>query len=486
MRRSLRWAARSAADQSDPHAPSSPSAAAATATAARSSTRPAPDTGRWGWVRRHAPFALVFALAVALLSINVTTPWHSLHEDNGLLFMSAAINHIRFGLGYTKGQDYFDLAAIHFVYGAGGIEPQGVSAANEIQYFRSGPAQPVLYGHHPPLLGLTIAVSLLTFGYSFWAVRLAPILFTLAALLLFYRLMALLFAARPDATRLATFASALFISFPIAAYYGRDVAHEAPTLCWALGLALCYTQWRRSGRAGWLWGMAGCAALGMGYGWPMLFFAWLTPALDALGERRLDGRLALATAGVGTLVCGLVVTQIAWADGWSLGTLQQAFTLRSTSFGAALPQFAHTPWIPWAIVLLYYNIIDFSPLALLALLPALLFLWAQIRREGLSLRVRALLLFGLGGLAHILVFREGAYLHDYWQFYLIPFYAMLLAWSGDALAHRLTRRLTRWLARPAIAHGALLVTGAALALAMGAPILYHLHTGGLLLGLTIR
>lgn len=438
--------------------------------------RPAPPRARWprSMLARHATFALIALLAMFLLTLNINTPWHGSHEDNGLVFESAAINHIRFGLIFTKGQDYFDSRVNPPAFTGGVVQPQGVKSAQQFQYFRTGPVHPVLYGDHPPLLGLTVALSLLTFGYHFWAVRLVPIVFMFGALTLFYVLMTLLFDIRA-----ARFASLVFITFPIAAYYGRDVAHEAPTLCCEMGMALCYVLWRRTGRGGWLAGVAGCVALGVAYGWPMVFFAWIVFMLDALSARRVDWRLALATAGVGTAMSGLVITQIAWAAGWSLANLDGAFFARASGTGGAS---GSLPGVSWVIGLLHFNFLDFGPWTWIALPAALYFVWRRFQREGLSPRMRMVALFGLGGITHILVFREGAYIHDYWQFYLIPFYAITLGWGGSELARWLAGR--PWLARvrlPVASQSALLVSFAVLALVMAAPFIYHLYAGGHLL-----
>lgn len=422
----------------------------------------------------HAPFALVFFLAVFLLTLNVNADWHTSHEDNGLVFENAAINHIRFGLGFTKGQDFFDTTVTPPVYTVSSIHPVGVTSDQEFAYFLSGPTHPMLYGHHPPLLALTVALSLLIFGYHFWAVRLVPIIFTLLALLLFYRLLTLLVSRR-----VAAFASLLFISFPITAYYGRDVAHEAPTLACELGMALCYTLWRRSGRNVWLLGVAGCVAVGMAYGWPMLFFAWLLAGLDALAVRRVRWSVALATAGVATLAFGLIVTQIAWAGDGSLNTLRLVFSQRAVDAGSVSGTFTVPMWLQ---VVLTNNVYDFGPWTWLGLPAALAYLWYRYRAEGLTPRLQVIALFGLGGLAHILIFLQGAYIHDYWQFYLIPFYAASIGWGGGALAQRLAEsfwdvRAYHAASRQRIFVASSLVAAAALALALSAPITYQLYAG---------
>ena len=78
-------------------------AARTEATAQRSASETMAErfSALWRVAWPHAPFAAVFLLAIMLLTMNITTPWQSYHEDNGLLFENAAINHIRFGLAFT-------------------------------------------------------------------------------------------------------------------------------------------------------------------------------------------------------------------------------------------------------------------------------------------------------------------------------------------------------------------------------------------------
>ncbi|HEX8036754.1 MAG TPA: glycosyltransferase family 39 protein [Ktedonobacterales bacterium] len=442
-------------------------------------------------------FVLTLLLAFFVLTLNVATPWHTLHEENGLVFESAAINHIRYGLAFTKGQDYFDESTRLYTYSAGTIHPTGVSSDQQFQYLLTGQSRPVLYGHHPPLLGLTVAGSLLVFGYHFWSVRLVPITFTMLGLILFYSLMWLLF----DPVT-ASLSAVLFISFPITAYYGRNVAHESPTLCCALGVALCYVLWRRSQRTRWLVAMAACMALGMAYGWPMLFCALILPALDWLAIRRVHWGLVAATVGAGTLIFLVVIAQISWASGWSLNALEDAFLLRSAT---VTPREAYAVSIPWPITILVRNAIDFGLWTLL-LLPALWrFFVARVRTEGFSMRLQFIALFGLVGLTHILVFHVGAAVHDYWQFYLIPYYAASLGWGGSVLAttlaqrsshatHRLSRRVRLQLshrphllwkilpeAREEVYRGVWAAVFGVAVLIAGIPVTHQLYAGGSIL-----
>ena len=448
-------------------------AARTEATAQRSASETMAErfSALWRVAWPHAPFAAVFLLAIVLLTMNITTPWQSYHEDNGLLFENAAINHIRFGLAFTHGQDYFDTSVkptistpgAHFSDGT--YHPMGVSSAQQFQYLLTGPVHPFLYGDHPPMLGLTIAASLLTFGYHFWAVRLVPIVATLIALILFYLLTLLLF----DDRRVATFAAALFATFPITTYYGRSVTQEAETLCCVMGMALGYLLWRRTGHNRWLIGVAACVILGGAYDWPMFYFCWILFFLDTLRARRVNWRVALATAGAGTAIFALAITQIAWASGWSLAHLERQFFFRSAPIGL------HT----WLHSLGGFNLLDYGLWATPAALVALYFIWRVFRREGLSLRIQYVLLFGLGGLTHIVVFRQAAYFHDYWQIYLVPFYALTLGWGGSELAKVLAKPTARWLAPLRIApQSTIMVTFAVLALVVAWPFIYHFYSFG--------
>lgn len=245
-------------------------------------------------------------------------------------------------------------------------------------------------------------------------------------------------------------------------------------MCCVMGMALGYLLWRRTGHNRWLIGVAACVILGGAYDWPMFFFCWILFFLDTLRARRVNWRVALATAGAGTAIFALMITQIAWAGGWSLAHLEYQFFYRSAPIPLGL----------WLHDLGKYNVKDYGLWATPAALIMLYFVWRVFRREGLSLRVQYVLLFGLSGLTHIVVFRQGSDLHDYWQFYLIPFYALTLGWGGSELARVLAKPTARWLGRLRIAQlriapqTTIMVSFAVLALVVAWPFIYHLYSGG--------
>ncbi len=368
------------------------------------------------WIERGGLIVaagIIFYIAVYLLTVNIALPWHSKHEDNGNFFETTAINHIRYGFDVTKGQDLLDLGP-GYSYGYG---PSGLTESQQFARYVSGPVQTQVYGDHPPLLSITIAGFFSIFGYHYWAERLVVILYALAGLGLFF-----LLVRRLAGPFVALAASAFYATFPIFDYYGRDVSHESPTLFWGLALMTGYFYWRETHQRRWSWLMVAAIGIGGFYGWPMFYFAVLLFAIDWAIHRRFDRALLARTVVPAVVTFALVLGQLIWALNGDVGHVISLFLFRSssgTSYGASA----------WLRNIYLFNIEDYGKWSLYVLLPALGFLVWRIRAEGWSRPAIMTVICAAWGVSHILIFREGAYLHDYWQFYLIPFYSVLYGWT---------------------------------------------------------
>ncbi|HKD77409.1 MAG TPA: glycosyltransferase family 39 protein [Ktedonobacterales bacterium] len=377
------------------------------------------------FARRHLPFALILLLATYLITINMTTPWQSMHEDNGTLNESIALNHLRYGLGVTKGQDLLDLEAKQ------SFGPQGVSEAQHFAYFFKGPVHPQVYGDHPPLLGLTIALSFVVFGFHFWAERLVPILYALAGMILFYTLVRRYFDIG-----IARFAAFLYATYPMMAYFGRNVSHESPTLFWALVLLTGYFRWRERGerRRWWAALMVVAVVAGGCYGWPLFYFSFLLFGIDWLAHRHADRKLALLTLLPAVIMFVLVIAQIDWALGGTLHSLIGMFLHR---FGGGSADISGPlSAIGWFNQVTVWNAEGFGLWSQLALPFVVFFLARRFEAERWSPRMILVALLTAWGISHVLIFRDGAYVHAYWQFYLLPFYALGPAWLCVTMARQ--------------------------------------------------
>ena len=378
-----------------------------------------------GWMkglpfaRKHAAICGILLLGAYLITLNVWTPWQSVHEDNGLIFESIAINHIRLGLATTKGQDVLDARSNLL------MSPPGVVVAQQFQYYLTGPETPQVYGHHPPFLGLTIAASLLTFGYHFWAIRLIPIMYTLLSLVLFYLLVNKVFDVG-----VARVASGLFAVFPMTAYYGRNVAHEAPTLFWALLLLIAYLQWRDGVRRR-LWGVLMVAAIVIGgfYGWPMFYFAFILFGIDYIARRHINGELALLTIVPAVVTFVAVIVQLAWVLNWDMATLKFILLART----GVNQTYVSITFLGWLNGLRQFNAQCFGAWTQWVAPVTAVFIAMRAGVEGWSRRMQLVAIFGLWGLSHVVIFSQAAFIHAYWQFYFIPFIALTIGWATTAL-----------------------------------------------------
>ena len=292
----------------------------------------------------------------------------------------------------------------------------------------TGPTHSYFYCDHPPLLGLTIAGALEVFGLDFWVVRLVPLLYSLAALIVFYGL-ALALVDRG----VARFASLLFVSFPMFAYFGRDVAHEAPVLFWTLLLVTGYVHWKRSSQTRWLWLMGVSIIIGEGYDWPLFYFAFLLFLVEWVASRRFNLRLALAVLAPALLALLLIFAQIIWVLDGHLGGLLITFLGRSSGNNYQGQPFGI---IGWFRQILLWNLQGYGLWSPVLLCCAVVLLVKRARVEGWSLWLRVLTMLLLFGLSHIILFRNGAFFHSYWQFYLLPFYALCCGYAAVTFARR--------------------------------------------------
>ncbi|MFW6108387.1 MAG: glycosyltransferase family 39 protein [bacterium] len=368
-------------------------------------------------VVRHLSWLLPLAFGVALLSRDIAEPWVGSYDANGALFSTAARNYLRYGLVATRGGQ---------VTNAGQLTPDR---------FR-------FYSHHPPGISLTLAASFALFGETEWAARLVPITFTLAATALLY------LVARELAGRWAgLFAALMFVAQPMVAFYGRMPDHEAPGACFAVLLTWLYLRWAEDRRRGWLIAMAVAGFVGLWYAWVVFVVPWALLGCQALTERRGWKALVLPTAAA---VAGFaaVAGHVAVVEG-GLGELWEALLFRLGSQASDISAARRFGLGEWALRQGAYLSVGFVP----TVLVGVLFPWGlgERRRRG-TLLVAALVGFAL---FNLVVFRQGAYVHLYYQFYLAVPLALASGLALWGMWRRARRR--RWSAGIAVLLAALTV-----------------------------
>lgn len=417
--------------------------------------------------------AAVLTFGGWLLTWNLTAPINGWHEWNTAMYGIHARNHIAWGLGVTKG-----------------LCTWGETA--------SPPPQPDYYLNHPPLISLWAAGSILLFGDNEAALRIVPIAATLGSALLLWRM-----GRRAGNRLLGILLAYCFVLLPVTAYFGRMLDHVAPVQFFSLLMLHGYLLWigwyptssqpaatqdarvaasgadatlwrsdpqarlmeRRLGIALYLLGVT----LGIGTGWAAVLMAGLLAAFDAAGyvrTRRNIARLCVTFAAP-AIVVGAVLLQIAWARGWDFSLFVPMFLSRALG-NARL----ETPGLAgWLARQGDYGVANFTSFgavaAALYVVAGAIAAFVAVRnrrdaRAGRSARrwsaaantwdalgslrptfLVPIALCALQGLAYVLIFRERAFRHDYWQIFLAPFVAAALAASIYAAAALLQGAMVR-------------------------------------------
>ena len=339
-----------------------------------------------------------------LLSRGIDTPFNGWHELNSAMYSQFARNHIQYGLGYT---------ALYCTWGDTLLPPE----------------KPERYLNHPPLIALWTAGALALFGDHEWSARLVPIASTLGST---YLLMTIL--SRLGGSLLGALAGFFFATLPLTAYFGRMLDHVAPVQFFSLLMIHGYLEWsgtyggpgqRRTGASCYTVG----ALLGIGTGWGALPAAGLIWAWHAWRVARGAGsaRLLVWLAALPTLALGAVVAHIGAAVGWDFGMLEALFASRS--LGGVGGEQASSAWLARQWLYAARNFTMPGLLAAVLCLPFLATNLVRTRREGapvvpLTGDLGAVVaLCGLHGILYVALFKNAAWFHDYWQFFLGPFVA---------------------------------------------------------------
>ena len=346
--------------------------------------------------------ALVVLLA-ALLALHSADPWRYLHDDNGRRYSSYARTHLALGLAQTGGRDFF-------------FDP------------RSGRLVP--YGHHPPGLGLLLAGWFrLTGNDGPRTARALPALFHLVSVLLLFGLLRRQYSGVP-----ALMAALALAVVPMSSYFGKLVNFEPVVLPLMIGLVLAYWRWAERNGARWLALALALTALGSLVDWTMPLFL-VVLGVDAARRWRWGGGMRFLAASVGACLLALMLATAvaAWVSG-PVGTHELA-----TALGFRLE--LHGQYTRWQLAgkVIDYNRRYFTePLLAASLATAWMTARCAWQQGRLSAHARLLVLFGVVGIVPVLGFPSSARYHAYWQFYLLPYATLSLAYVLERLAPRLS------------------------------------------------
>ncbi len=368
---------------------------------------------------------LLLVVAAAIVrSRGIDRPWsHGDHNGwGGAFYSNIARNYLRYGYLETRFAP---------------VISTGTVAREDRRYYLT----------HPPGIGLTVSAAFHLFGEHEWTARLVPLLFGLGSIVLVFRL-----GSRIASRETGLLAAALFSLAPLETLYGAHVDPQGPPVVFfGLLLFLAYEE-KRPLLA------AAALVLGAAFDWPIHYLSGLL-ALHALFFRPDRRRWAVGLLA-GSLF--LVLAFLLYARFVAPHPRQQY--LQSTpldSFlfwsGVRVPpgripgRPIRTPTPRDWLVRLASHLDSLYTVPLLALAA----FGAVLAAGGASGAVRILLLWGL---AHILLFPLGAFVHDYWSMYLGPGLSFAAASGLLRIADSLRRGRTLILAASSTALSLFLLT----------------------------
>lgn len=347
--------------------------------------------------------AICLVVLAGLLAIRARAPWRYLHDDNGRRYSSYARTHIALGLAATGGRDFF-------------YDP------------RDGRMVP--YGHHPPGLGLLLAGWFRLLGSDTpGAARALPALFHLTSAALMLGLLGRHFPGPPGLV-----AGLVFAVVPMSSYFGKMVNFEPLVLPFLIGAVIAWWRFAEGGRPAWAGLAILLVALGTLVDWPILL-APLVFAGDGVRRwRRGEGGGVLVAGAAAVVVALAVVVPVAT---WAASAVGPGELAKAASYRARL----HGQYRWWQLAgkLIDYNRRYFTePVLVASVVAAGMLVGDAWRRRPFTPRARLLALFGVVGILPVVGFPTSARYHAYWQFPLLPFATLAVAFVLERLGARLS------------------------------------------------
>ncbi|MDI6715486.1 MAG: glycosyltransferase family 39 protein [Actinomycetota bacterium] len=351
--------------------------------------------------------AIVIIIAAIALCYGISDPWRKGHEGtNGAYYSTIARNYLIYGLK-TK------LAQVQNPYI---VSPKDFG----------------FYADHPPLMPLTVALFFMVFGEHEWSARLVPILCSLFSLWLIF-----LIGKDLWNKRVGLIASAAFSANAMFLWYGHHVNHEAPTIFFGLLIILSYIRWIR-GDVRYFWILCVSIFLGGLTDWPTYY---LIPILGLhyfifAKPRKL---IAIVPVAVSIATLGLIFLQIRLMGPNYFKILVDQFFFR---VNLSAVDTSKVITFKDLLVTLYQRALTLFTIPLLISSIAGLFI-SLTKRFGKERFFSFSILLGLFAYAwiHILLFKNGAYIHSYWMHYMLPALGLSAGIALDFVASFLPKQL---------------------------------------------
>lgn len=284
----------------------------------------------------------------------------------------------------------------------------------------------IYYADHPPLSPIILSLFYKIFGISEWSTRIVPVLFSIATLVVFFLFVRLFW------NEALSYISTLFMAtMPIQAIYSQMHDYQGSILLFfAIATLYFYSKKFLTGKKIYLKAFFLFFILSALTNWAVFF---LVPflAIHYLIYCRRGGRfrVSLYIMIVSIILFSFMVACLITAKG-DLNIMKIFLWRAGLSKG-------HPGLSGWLYNIGSYSLYLFTPFAIV--LSSLWFISNGARGPFSESKALVYILFLFGGL-HVLIFNQGAYIHDYWLYYLAPALSLSSAIFLDRIGLRFSRR----------------------------------------------
>ncbi len=372
---------------------------------------------------------LLAILLVSIITRDITRPFNGLHSWAQASGAWAARSHVKYGLGYTKGISTW----------AVGDPPI---------------KNPQRYLDHPQLGVLTQAAIMWLFGINEWSPRIANVIISVIALIVFLKILRGLLDEKT-----ALLAGLVYILFPLTAYFnfGGWPTLVAFTALWCYLVLIGELKDAPEPRSIHKYGLAISLFLALQFSWTGFFYAFaigLHYVTRCVFHRRLPDKSLLAILILAPLL-SLLLNFIIMASGyeWDFNKIVELYKWRSAK--GEMPEFR---WAAWFDKLWEFALTNFTlPILLTAILyltfgQLLVFMGPKPEKqnERRQRQFPQFWLFTIPPLSQLLLLRGALWRHQTWERPLGPIIA-IAATLGIMLLADISKKIHRKLAYPIIA-----------------------------------
>jgi 4-amino-4-deoxy-L-arabinose transferase-like glycosyltransferase len=306
--------------------------------------------------------------------------------------------------------------------------------------------------HHPPLMPILVSISFRLFGTHEWCARLVPTIFSVGGIIALYLLVEKIWNKRT-----ALFACFFMSVVPMASYYGPVPASEASISLFSIILTTYfYILYVQRPEVLYIILMILSFLLGAFTDWhafyPPLLLSLHYVLFTTNARKHKSFFIFPVIACLVFIFLFFVYPKILTG---SYLTLIPKFMFRAGTSISDLGIGEKFTFIQWLNKIFgFYLELYTLPVLILTLIWFLSFIYKAVKRQNLEKDVFVVILLVLG-IIHIVLGREGAWIHAYWSALLIP---------GLAIASALPlERIYNLISRPSIKYGMFLRSGFLLA-----------------------